>query len=171
MALASKAPTHRARFWKPPFPKTGADRRSAGLFPSCRTSGTLGNSRCMSRQAQERLHGMRWRKYRCDRPISQDIMPMIGGFYLCFLHPPFLIRFCRTNQKVGKKVGVILASASWVRSGLKPSFNPLPRGVVRLEVVVCSNVPDAKLAIATIPACAAMNHLAGFSCLSFGTQS
>ena len=77
-------------------------------------------------------------------------MTMIGGFYLCFLHRPFLIGFCWTNQKVGKKVGVILASASWLRSGLKPSFNPLPRGVVRLEVVARSDVPDAKLAIATI---------------------
>ena len=77
-------------------------------------------------------------------------MTMRGGFYLCFLHRPFLIGFCWTNQKVGKKVGVILASASWLRSGLQPSFNPLPRGVVRLEVVARSDVPDAKLAIATI---------------------
>lgn len=96
---------------------------------------------------------------------------MIGGFYLCFLHCPFLIGFCGTNQKVGKKVGVNSASASWLRSGLKPSYNPLKRGVVRLEFVVCSNVPNAKLAIATILSCAAMNHVAGFSCLSFGTQS
>jgi hypothetical protein len=97
-------------------------------------------------------------------------MPMICGFHLRFLHRPFLIGFCWTNQKVGKKVGIILAGTSWLRTRLKPSFNPLRRGLVRLEVVVCSDVPDPKLAIATIPACAAVNHLAGFGCLSFGTQ-
>jgi hypothetical protein len=41
-----------------------------------------------------------------------------GGFYLRFLHRPFLIGFCWTNQKAGKKGGVILASTSWLRSGL-----------------------------------------------------
>ena len=96
---------------------------------------------------------------------------MIGGPYRCFLHSPFLVGFCRANQKVGKEVGVISTSTSWLRSGREPPFNPLPRGVVRLEVVVCSDVPDAKLAIATIVTCAAMNYLAGFSRLSFGIQS
>jgi hypothetical protein len=113
---------------------------------------------------------MRWRKYRCESANPTGHYAEEGAFHRCFLHRPFLIGFCWTNQKVGKKIRVILASASWFRSSLKPSFNPLPGGLVRLEVVMCSYVPDAKLAIATIPACTTMNHPTGFSCLSFGTQ-
>src|SRR3569833_2467748 len=40
---------------------------------------------------------------------------------------------------------------------LQPAFYLCPGGFIRLELVVCSHVPDPKLSIAAIEMCAAVN--------------
>jgi hypothetical protein len=91
---------------------------------------------------------------------------MISALDLYPLDRPLLEGFDRTDYKIGEEIdkrdGTRVFGIHWSSPGFKPLHDPGPGGFIRFVLVVCADMPDAKLPIAAVQVGPTVNRPARF---------